>query len=72
MTQKQIVLEHLQRFGSLTTMEAFEQLGLTRVGARVCDLRKEGWHIVTIPEESVNKYGKNVRYARYILRRKST
>lgn len=41
-TQNRKVLEHLQRFGSITSREAFIAYDITRLSARIWDLRHEG------------------------------
>ena len=47
MTQKEKVLNHLKEYGQITSMEAFERYKITRVGAVIDILRKEGYEIVT-------------------------
>lgn len=67
MTQNQQVLEHLRRFNGITSIEAINRYGITRLSARIADLRHDG-HI--IGSESV-KYkktnGKMSTYVRYTL-----
>jgi len=65
--QKQEILGHLQRHGCITDAEAFTEMRCRRLGARIWDLRHEGWNIITDYGESVNKYGHRVRYAIYRL-----
>ena len=50
MTQKQQVLEHLQRYGNITSWEAIMEYGITRLANYIFILRNEG-HI--IPSESI-------------------
>ena len=63
--QKKRVLQYLFDFGSISNYEAFEDLGITRVSARICELRKEGYPIVSISEKRKNRYGDITRYTRY-------
>lgn len=65
-TQRQMVFLHLQQW-DITSMEAFERYGATRLSAIIFDLRKQGHNIVTIMEEGVNRYGDKTHYARYHL-----
>ena len=65
-TQRQMVFMHLQQW-DITSMEAFERYGATRLSAIIYDLKKQGHNIVTIMEEGVNRYGEPTRYARYHL-----
>ena len=66
-TQTNIVLFHLERYGSITSMEAFENYGITRLSAAVFTLRKRGYDINTTIQHATNRYGKKVSYAKYIL-----
>lgn len=64
MTQCQMIMNHIDNKGSITTMEAFE-MGITRLASRVHDLRKRGVDIVSETVYAVNRYGENIHYARY-------
>lgn len=65
MTQKDMVLDYIRDFGSITPMDAFRDLGITRLAAVVCRLRREGHDIHKEREHALNRYGQNVRYVRY-------
>lgn len=65
--QKVRVLQHLKSHGSLTSMEAFEQYGITRLAAVIFDLRELGHDIRTLDMEGQNRYGEATRYAKYVL-----
>jgi hypothetical protein len=47
MTQKDRILYYLRRFGSITPVEAFSELGCYRLGARIYDLRADGYDITS-------------------------
>lgn len=64
-SQKQMVLDYIHEFGSITPVDAFRYLGITRLAAVVCKLRREGHDIHKEREHALNRYGQNVRYARY-------
>ena len=66
-TQNKLLLRHLQQFGSITSMEAYELYGITRLSGRIYDLRQMGYAIKGVTESSVNRYGKKVKYRRYSL-----
>lgn len=69
MTQKTVVLQHLKRFGSIEPLTALREYGIYRLGARVADLRSEGYNIITETKESVSRItGRPVHFANYILR----
>lgn len=69
-TQKELILNHLQNNYGLTQLEATERYGITRLQARIYELKKEGYNIVGQPVYSRNRYNKPVRYFRYILKEK--
>ena len=47
-SQEQIVLRHLKRYAGLTTLSAFERYGISRLSARIFELREAGYDIVSI------------------------
>lgn len=47
MTQEQQVLKHIERYGKITSMKAFERYGITRLAARIHNLREKGYPIKT-------------------------
>ena len=65
MTQCNRILDHLQRNGSITTMEAYERYGITRLSGRIWDLRKAGHAITSTTTEGANRYGEPVHYTTY-------
>lgn len=67
MTQNERVLKYMRDFGSITQLEAMQDLGCMRLGARVYDLKREGYAIKKEMETSKNRYGEDTSYARYRL-----
>lgn len=59
------ILNYLKEHGSITPMEAFEELGITRLAARVHELERKGIYLDREMEKSKNRYGKNSHYMRY-------
>lgn len=70
MTQCDKVLAFMQEHGGITSYEAFRYLHITRLAARISDLRRRGVEIYSQREMSVNTDGKAVYYDRYRLRKK--
>ena len=64
-TQCERILEYIDRFGSITTLEAFNDLGIARLASRVTDLKKQGVKFDKKMETRKNRYGQNVSYMRY-------
>lgn len=71
MTQNERVVEYINRFGSITTLEAFNDLGVTRLASRICDLTKMGYEFDKEFESAKNRYGDPVSYVRYKIRKVS-
>jgi len=42
-----MVLKHIERHGKITSMKAFEKYGITRLAARIHNLREKGYRIKT-------------------------
>ena len=67
MTQTQAIINHLLKFGSITSMEAFEKYGATRLSAIIFTLRQRGYMIINKDHECKNRFGGNVTYVEYKL-----
>ena len=65
MTQNEKVLRHIRTFGSITTAEAFTDYAITRLPARISDLKDRGIKIKTVKEKGKNRFGEITYYARY-------
>ena len=68
MTQSEMVLDYMERFGSISSWQAFMDLGITRLSGRIFDLRQMGHDIISKSETKNNRWGKPVTYARYSLK----
>ena len=67
-TQNKMVLDYMKFHGSISSFEAYEELGITRLSGRIFDLRAAGHQIDTKSESRMNRWGKTVTYARYTLK----
>ena len=67
-TQCERVIRYIKDFGSITTLEAFVELGIVRLGARISELRKGGTIIIGKNETVKNRYGEPCRIKRYYLK----
>ena len=61
------VLKHLQEHGSITSIEAIEKYGATRLSAIIFKLRKKGYNIDTITILFTDRYGTKSNFGKYIL-----
>lgn len=66
-TQKEMVLRHLENIGSITSKEAFEKYGITRLSSIIFNLRERGYNITTEIIAVPNRYGDKCYVAEYTL-----
>ena len=66
-TQSERVLEYIESFGSITQLEALQDLGVMRLASRISDLKKLGYPITSNVEAVKNRYGENCYIKRYSL-----
>lgn len=67
-TQRQKIVKYMLKFGSITSWEAYESLGITQFATRVKELKEQGYRFKTRWEKSKNKEGKTVRFKRYFMK----
>lgn len=65
MTQREAILQYINEFGSITPMEAFHDLGITKLATRISEMRKDGMKFKIETVSVKNRYGKSVSYAKY-------
>lgn len=65
MTQREAILQYIEEFGSITPMQAFSDLGITKLATRISEMRKDGWEFKIETVTVTNRYGKSVSYAKY-------
>jgi len=67
MNQKQKVLKYINDYGSITSWEAYSDLGIMQLGARIDGLQKDGYSFKKEWEQRKNRYGEPVRFIKYSL-----
>ena len=67
MKQTERILQYMHDFGSITQLEAMQDIGCMRLAARIADLKRDGHAIRREMETSKNRYGEETSYARYRL-----
>lgn len=68
MNKSQLVKEHLLEHGSITSWDAINLYGETRLSDVILKLRQKGWDIRTIMVEFTDRYGNTGKYANYVLK----
>ena len=67
LSQCDIVLRHLQAFGSLTSLEAVNEYGILRLASRINDLKRMGYNITSTTASGKNRFGETTHYSVYRL-----
>jgi len=67
MNQLDAVRDYLERGRTITSMEAIQMFGATRLSDIIFRLRKRGYVINTINCECTNRFGHHTTYAKYML-----
>ena len=66
-SQKDIILEHLEKYGSISTMECFKKYRITDLQHAIMLLRKEGYNITDEWVKPKNKDGYANKFKVYYL-----
>lgn len=67
-TQAGDVLNHLLHNDGITSMESFQEYGITRLSARVFELKDMGVEITSAPIKHKAKNGRTCTFAKYSLK----
>ena len=65
MTQKDEIERYIREHGSITPMDAFNDLGITKLATRVSEMKRDGIRIIGELEKEKNRNGKKVQFMRY-------
>jgi hypothetical protein len=65
MSQSEKIKAYLKAHGSITPMEAFSELNITKLATRMSEMISEGYKVDKVMEQRVNSDGDVVRYMRY-------
>ena len=65
--QTEKVLKYMHAFGSITSKEAMDDLGVMRLASRISDLKQAGFDIRSEFVSSKNRYGETVTFKKYWL-----
>lgn len=66
-TQEDRVLMFMKDTGSITSWQAIQQFGITRLSAKIFNLRREGYEITNKMRFSKNRYGEQIHFVEYVL-----
>ena len=65
MTQREAILQYIEDFGSITPMQAFSDLGITKLATRISEMRKDGMDFKIETVRINNRYGKPIYFCKY-------
>ena len=68
MNKTKAVMLHLIENGNITSWEAIQLYGATRLSAIIFNLRARGMNIDTVMVEFTDRFGSKAQYAKYILK----
>ena len=66
-TQKDRIINYIRQFDSISSWEAYADLGITQLGARIDQLKKDGYKFKTEWVSNTNRFGEKTYYKRYYL-----
>ena len=68
-SQNERILDYMNRFGSITALEAIRDLGVYRLASRISDLKSLGYPIVSTFVPVKNRFNEKTRIKQYSLRK---
>lgn len=67
MTQADKIMNYMERYGSITQIDALREFGCMRLASRISDLRRDGIRIKSEMVKAKNRFGEPISFARYSL-----
>lgn len=65
MTQKEMIIQWFSEHETLDRLQAFTELGIFELSARICDLKRNGYTFTSNKKSKLNKYGNSFTYSEY-------
>lgn len=65
--QRQRIINYIRECGSITSLDAYKDLGITQLATRIKELKEQGYEFKTKMESSKNRYNEPVSFKRYYL-----
>ena len=66
-TQRDKVLAYIRRFGFITSWQAYQDLGISQLGARIFELKERGYVFAKTRVNTTNRLGEKTHYDEYRL-----
>lgn len=65
MKQSERIIKYIKEFGSITPLDAYRDLGITKLSTRISEMKKDGIVFYQKREKSKNRWGEPTNYMRY-------
>lgn len=66
-TQNDRILAYMDQHGSITQLEALQELGVMRLASRISDLKRKGYAIESTSVNVTNRYNETCKIKRYSI-----
>lgn len=66
--QKERILDYMKEHNGITDIQAYNELAIRRLGARIYDLKADGHNIISEMIKAKNRYNQPVRITKYMLK----
>lgn len=67
LTQCERILDYIRRYGSITSWQAYADLSVTQLGARIYGLKEQGYVFKKERVYTKNRMGEDTHYDKYML-----
>lgn len=67
MNQRELIIKYIKDFGSITSYQAYIDLGITQLATRIKELKEQGYSFSYEWISKKNRYGKPVAFKKYKL-----
>ena len=64
-SQRDLVVDYIDRHGHITSMAAYDDLGVTQLATRIFELKELGFTFTTTKVKGVNRRGQPVDFVEY-------
>tara|TARA_R100001163_G_scaffold60058_1_gene49075 strand:+ start:1186 stop:1473 length:288 start_codon:yes stop_codon:yes gene_type:complete len=71
-TQTDAIMWHLKNYGNITSWEAIQKYGVTRLASKIYNMRKNGYEIESVILHTTNRFNRNIQIAKYIYNEPKT
>lgn len=66
-TQHARIAEYMTRWGWITPLDAWQQLGISKLATRISEMKRDGWGIYSEYVTVRTRFGEEIKVKRYRL-----